>query len=85
LSNTPARIIEPAVGASVCASGSQVWNGQMGTLMAKAITKAQKATAFTVPIGKVIGSPRSVRGPSNVAHRSVIVIRSNVPEATPII
>src|SRR6202790_1683407 len=38
---TPARITEPAVGASVCASGSQVWNGNMGTLMAKAKKKAQ--------------------------------------------
>src|ERR1700688_293152 len=35
-SRTPARITEPAVGASVCASGSQVWNGNMGTLIAKA-------------------------------------------------
>src|SRR3954451_9254803 len=35
LSITPARITEPAVGASVCASGSHVWNGNMGTLTAK--------------------------------------------------
>ena len=34
-SSTAARITEPAVGASVCASGSQVWNGNIGTLMAK--------------------------------------------------
>src|SRR5271165_7155724 len=34
-SRTPARITEPAVGASTCASGSQVWNGNIGTLMAK--------------------------------------------------
>ncbi len=26
---------EPTVGASVCASGSQVWNGNIGTLIAK--------------------------------------------------
>ena len=32
---TAARITEPAVGASVCASGSQVWNGNIGTLIAK--------------------------------------------------
>src|SRR5664279_4950415 len=31
---TPARITEPAVGASTCASGSQVWNGNIGTLIA---------------------------------------------------
>src|ERR1700751_1785654 len=33
-SKTPARITEPAVGASTCASGSQVWNGNIGTLIA---------------------------------------------------
>src|SRR6266849_9456773 len=42
-SNTPARMTEPAVGASVWASGSQVWNGNMGTLMAKAKKKPQKS------------------------------------------
>ena len=41
LSITPARITEPAVGASTCASGSQVWNGNIGTLMAKASAKAR--------------------------------------------
>ena len=34
---------EPAVGASVCASGSQVWNGNIGTLIAKAKKKPQKS------------------------------------------
>ena len=29
--STAARITEPTVGASVWASGSQVWNGNMGT------------------------------------------------------
>src|SRR5215469_1624331 len=43
---TPARITEPAVGASVCASGSQVWNGNIGTLMAKAKKNPQKSHAF---------------------------------------
>ena len=33
-SSTAARMTEPAVGASVCASGSQVWNGNIGTLTA---------------------------------------------------
>src|SRR3989304_5616628 len=32
---TPARITLPAVGASVWASGSQVWKGNIGTLIAK--------------------------------------------------
>jgi hypothetical protein len=50
-SSTPARIIEPPVGASVCASGSHVWKGQMGTFTANAMTKAQKTMIFTVSIG----------------------------------
>ena len=33
----------PAVGASTCAAGSQVWKGNMGTLMAKAMAMARKA------------------------------------------
>src|SRR5229473_1762890 len=45
-SKTPARMTEPAVGASVCASGSQVWNGNMGTLMAKAKKNPQKSHTF---------------------------------------
>src|SRR5881396_92710 len=32
---TAARITEPAVGASTWASGNQVWNGNIGTLIAK--------------------------------------------------
>ena len=37
---TPARITEPAVGASVCASGNQVCNGNSGTLIQNAKAKA---------------------------------------------
>jgi len=40
------------VGASVCASGSQVWNGHTGTLMAKAMTNNQKVMFFTVSTGR---------------------------------
>ena len=39
---------EPAVGASVWASGSQVWKGHMGTLMAKARKKPRKAHICSV-------------------------------------
>ena len=42
-SKTAARITEPAVGASTCASGSHVWNGNIGTLKAKARKKAAKS------------------------------------------
>src|SRR6185369_7139216 len=37
---TPARITDPAVGASTCASGSHVWNGNIGTLMANPMKNA---------------------------------------------
>src|SRR4051795_2585942 len=37
---TPASTTEPAVGASVCASGSHVWNGTIGTFTAKPIANA---------------------------------------------
>ncbi len=33
---------EPAVGASTWASGSHVWNGHSGTLIAKATVNARK-------------------------------------------
>ena len=36
----PARITEPAVGASTCASGSQVCTGHIGSLTAKEAKKA---------------------------------------------
>jgi hypothetical protein len=38
----PARITEIGVGACTCASGSQVWNGKTGTLIAKATKRNQK-------------------------------------------
>ena len=42
--STPASSTEPAVGASVCASGSQVCNGQAGSLTAKAKKKPSIST-----------------------------------------
>jgi len=45
---TPASTIDPAAGASVCASGSQVCSGHTGTLMAKASAKARNSH-FCVP------------------------------------
>src|SRR3984893_7923857 len=41
-SSTLASTTDPAVGASVCASGSHVWNGNIGTFTAKPTKKAQK-------------------------------------------
>jgi len=43
-SSTPARITEPAVGASVWASGSQVCSGKSGTLTAKAAKNARNSS-----------------------------------------
>src|SRR6185312_11439823 len=42
-SSTPARITDPAVGASTCASGSQVCTGHIGTLTANEARKARNS------------------------------------------
>ena len=42
--STPARMMLPAVGASTCASGNQVWNGNIGTFMAKAMKNKRRRT-----------------------------------------
>ena len=41
-SRMPARMTEIGVGASTCASGSHVWNGNIGTLMAKPMNRPTK-------------------------------------------
>ena len=46
-SMTAARMTLPAVGASVCASGSQVWNGNIGTLIANARKNARNAAIWS--------------------------------------
>src|SRR6266566_2347578 len=50
-SSTAARITEPAVGASTWASGSHVWNGNIGTLMANP-TKNARNTQYWKLNGK---------------------------------
>src|SRR5258707_10641858 len=47
-SRTLARITEPAVGASTCASGSQVWKGHIGTFTAKPRKNAQNTHHCTL-------------------------------------
>src|SRR5690349_20390175 len=42
-SNTPARMTEPAVGASTCASGNQVWTGHIGTFTANDAISAKNS------------------------------------------
>jgi hypothetical protein len=38
-------MIDPAVGASTCASGSQVWKGKIGTLIANPANRSRKMSA----------------------------------------
>ena len=47
LRSTPARITEIAVGASTCASGSQVWKGKAGILIAKPMNSATHRITWT--------------------------------------
>src|ERR1035438_9160656 len=54
-SRTLAIVTLAAVGASVCASGSHVWNGNMGTLTAKPTKNAQN-THHCIPSGICVRS-----------------------------
>src|SRR5271154_6073904 len=73
-SRTPARMIEPAVGASTCASGSQVWNGNIGTLMAKPARSNKKIKTWGLDHDptpchrdqRSVASPRVSSGIENV-------------------
>ena len=51
----PARITEPAVGASTWASGSQVWTGHIGIFTAKEAKKASHSQVC-IPVGKRVCS-----------------------------
>ena len=44
----PASRTEPIVGASVCASGSHVWNGHIGTFTAKPSAIAPNTISWKV-------------------------------------
>src|SRR5262249_51452159 len=54
--STPARITEPTVGASVCASGSHVCSGHSGLFTAKATARRVNA-ASCVPAGRARPAP----------------------------
>ena len=47
-SSTPARITEPTVGASVCASGSQLCSGQSGLFTANARASRMNAANWVL-------------------------------------
>ena len=54
---TPASSTDPAVGASVCASGSHVCSGKSGTLIANAIAKPKNNhVSIVVDMGTVSSS-----------------------------
>src|SRR5208282_2401718 len=54
-SRTAARMTEPAVGASTCASGSQVWNGHIGTFTANEAKNARNSQVC-IPGGNCVFS-----------------------------
>src|ERR1700679_125802 len=54
-SKTPAKITEPAVGASTCASGNQVWTGHIGIFTAKDAKNASH-NHLCMPSGKCVAS-----------------------------
>ena len=63
---------EPAVGASTCASGSQVWNGNIGTLIAKARKNARKAKTWRLPAKPlVVAKSRRVTKSKAPTHEPV--------------
>ena len=61
---------DPTVGAAVCASGSQVWNGNIGTLTAKPRNSAANTQKAKVP----------VNSPLRAASSTMSKVRS-VPES----
>jgi hypothetical protein len=74
--SNPARMTEPAVGASTWASGSQVWNGTMGSFTPKPKKNATK-------IGICVARGRIARyaGPFVAPIRNTVM--SNVRASTP--
>jgi hypothetical protein len=69
---------EPAVGASTCASGSQVWNGNIGILIANARKKATNAPSWS-PWAKPVDAAwaRSCSKSNAPAHEPVAAWKAN--------
>src|SRR3990172_6980500 len=89
----PASRTEPIVGASVCASGSHVWNGHIGTFTAKPRATAPNTTSWNPSVNpppapnswsfkmsNVCGSDRKYipRNPSSMKIEPKIVYRKNL-------
>ena len=73
--STPASITLPAVGASVWASGSHVWNGHTGSFTAKARNKRAK----TAPIGMTVLAPTILSGMTVMSKVPVEKKRARIP------
>ena len=81
-------MIEPAVGASTWASGSQVWNGNIGILIANASAKARNTqnwnSAEKRPRAATSSGSESVREPASPLARYTATMPtsiSNDPES----
>ena len=75
LDSTPESMMVPAVGASTYASGNQVWNGKIGTLIAKPANKSKN----TRTCGLVQDSVRYHSGQSSELRR---LVRSGIEKVS---
>ena len=82
-SMTPARITEPAVGASVWASGSQVCSGNSGTFTAKAMAKARKSQRAVFVAMRLVRRRSSTRSKVSVAAGARLVQDGRGDDARP--
>ena len=68
-SRIAASTTEPPVGASVCASGSQVCTGHIGTFTAKANRKPKKSTICTLSASGTLCQSRMAKLPPAWLYR----------------
>jgi len=70
---------EPAVGASTCASGSHVWNGKSGTLMAKASANARNSQICSGVVSSSFRTSRNAELPAFVYSQMMATSMSRLP------
>src|SRR3984885_9496171 len=68
--STPARMTEPAVGASTCASGNQVWTGHIGTLTENDAISA-KNSQVCMWTGKCVSISTEISVVPAVSHMAI--------------
>ena len=77
-----ARITEPTVGAWVCASGSQVWKGNIGTLMANPRNMPPKIRSAVVRVRLLLWAIRySIEKPLGAEEPPVLKKRAMNPSS----